>query len=116
AVSNTAPPPVPPPINPKDIPLPVVEFLDPLPSPDQNAPPRAPATPWAQRMLAALLDPRSIQWMMMLGGGLMVLGLIVWLVSRGIFENTLVVATALTLGALAIHGAGCFTALKTRYK
>jgi len=67
-------------------------------------------------MMAALLDPRSIQWMMMLGGGLMVLGIIVWLVSKGIFQNTLVVAAALTIGALAVHGSGCFVALKTRYK
>src|SRR5688572_3258086 len=66
------PPPVPPvaaaqarpPIDPKDIPLPVVEFLDP-PTSQQPQVPAPPATPWAQRMLAALLDPRSIQWMMM---------------------------------------------------
>src|SRR5581483_5166192 len=69
-----------------------------------------------QRMMAALLDPRSIQWMMMLGGGLMVLGIIVWLVSKGIFQNTLVVAAALTIGALAVHTSGCFVTLKTRYK
>jgi hypothetical protein len=67
-------------------------------------------------MMAALLDPRSIQWMMMLGGGLMVLGLIVWLVSKGVFQNTLVVAATLTVGSLLVHGAGCFVALKTRYK
>src|SRR6476646_8638300 len=96
-----------------DAPLPVTDFLDP---PPQKKPPSPPATPWTQRMMAALLDPRSIQWMMMLGGGLMVLGIIVWLVSKGIFQNTLVVATALTLGALAVHGSGCFVALKTRYK
>jgi hypothetical protein len=96
-----------------DTPLPVTDFLDP---PHAKKPPAPPATPWAQRMMAALLDPRSIQWMMMLGGGLMVLGIIVWLVSKGIFQNTLVVATALTLGALAVHASGCFVALKTRYK
>src|SRR5262245_9920703 len=97
-----------------DTPLPVVEFLD--PPPEMKAPPSPPQPPWPQRMMAALLDPRSIQWMMMLGGGLMVLGLIVWLVSKGIFQNTLVVAGALTLGALVVHASGCFVALKTRYK
>ncbi|MBW8883399.1 MAG: hypothetical protein JF612_01195, partial [Planctomycetia bacterium] len=96
-----------------DTPLPVTDFLDPPPA---KTPPAPPATPWTQRMMAALLDPRSIQWMMMLGGGLMVLGIIVWLVSKGIFQNTLVVATALTLGALAVHGSGCFVTLKSRYK
>src|SRR5436190_24193539 len=58
-----------------DTPLPVTDFLDP---PPKKSPPSPPATPWTQRMVAALLDPRSIQWMMMLGGGLMVLGIIVW--------------------------------------
>jgi hypothetical protein len=67
-------------------------------------------------MMAALLDPRSIQWMMMLGGGLMVLGLIVWLISKGVFKDPRIVAAALTAGALLVHGAGCFVALKTRYK
>src|SRR5881227_2242289 len=53
-----------------DTPLPVTDFLDPPPA---KKPPSLPTTPWTQRMMAALLDPRSIQWMMMLGGGLMVL-------------------------------------------
>ena len=97
-----------------DTPLPVTDFLD--PPPVKKAAPPVPIVPWPQRMMAALLDPRSIQWMMMLGGGLMVLGIIVWLVSKGIFQNTLVVAAALTIGALAVHSAGCFVALKTRYK
>jgi hypothetical protein len=98
----------------KDTPLPVTDFLD-RPAP-AKAPPAPPKPPWTQRMIAALLDPRSIQWMMMLGGGLMVLGLIVWLVSKGIFQNTLVVAAALTIGSLAVHAAGCFVVLKTRYR
>jgi hypothetical protein len=67
-------------------------------------------------MFAALLDPRSIQWMLSLGGALMVLGIIVWLVSLGIFENTLVVAVTLTTGSLLVHGAGCAVMLKTRYR
>ena len=32
-----------------------------------------------QRVWDILMDPRSIQWIMMMGGGLMVLGLIIWL-------------------------------------
>ena len=54
--------------------------------------------------------------MLSLGGGLMVLGIIVWLVSLGIFENTLVVAVTLTVGSLLVHGAGCAVMLKTRYR
>ncbi|MCI0360833.1 MAG: hypothetical protein L0211_20330 [Planctomycetaceae bacterium] len=114
AVVFGGPSPIPKPVNPRDIPMPVVEFLDPPPRP--APPPQVPVTPWPQRMMAALLDPRSIQWMMMIGGGLMVLGLIVWLVSKGIFENTLVVAATLTVGSLLVHAAGCFLALKTRFK
>ncbi|WP_145084684.1 hypothetical protein [Anatilimnocola aggregata] len=71
---------------------------------------------WSQRMLVALLDPRSIQWMLMLGGGLMVLGLVIWLVSSQLFENKLVVAATLTAGSLLVHLAGCGIALKSRYK
>jgi hypothetical protein len=109
--------PAPEPASAKDIPLPVTDFLDPPPPQSEQKPADSPPRPpLAQRMMAALLDPRSIQWMMMLGGGLMVLGIIVWLISKGIFQNTLVVASALTLGALAVHISGCLLALKTRYK
>jgi hypothetical protein len=67
-------------------------------------------------MFEALLDPRSIQWMLLLGGGLCVLGIIVWLVSKGVFENKLVLAATLGAGTLAILGSGWITALKTRYR
>ena len=69
-----------------------------------------------RRMFEALLDPRSIQWMLTLGGGLCVLGLIVWLTSLGIFENKLVLATATGLGSLAILGGGWWVTLKTRFR
>lgn len=69
-----------------------------------------------RRMFESLLDPRSIQWMLMIGGGLCVLGLIVWLVSLGVFEDPLVLATALGLGTFAILGLGWFIALRTRFR
>jgi len=69
-----------------------------------------------QRMFEALLDPRSIQWMLTLGGGLSVLGMIVWLTSLGIFGNKLVLAAALGAGSLAILGAGWWISLKTRLR
>ena len=68
-----------------------------------------------QRMFESLLDPRSIQWILTIGGCLCVLGLIVWLVSLGIFNNPHVLAVALGLGTLALLGAGWFLALRTRY-
>jgi hypothetical protein len=69
-----------------------------------------------RRMFEALLDPRSIQWMLTLGGGLCVLGLIVWLTSLGVFENKLVLAAVLGLGSLAVLGAGWWVSLKTRFR
>lgn len=69
-----------------------------------------------RRMFEALLDPRSIQWMLTLGGGLCVLGLIVWLTSLGIFENKLVLASVMGIGSLAILGGGWWVSLKTRFR
>ena len=69
-----------------------------------------------RHMFEALLDPRSIQWMLTLGGGLSVLGLIVWLTSWGVFENKLVLAAALGIGSLAILAAGWWVSLKTRFR
>ena len=67
-------------------------------------------------MFEALLDPRSIQWMLTLGGGLCVLGLIVWLTSLGIFKNKLVLAAVMGVGSLVILGAGWWVSLKTRFR
>ena len=67
----------------------IENFLDP-PSGKQSTAAATVATKnmiW-RRMLEALLDPRSIQWMLTIGGGLCVLGLIVWLVSLGVFETS----------------------------
>ena len=95
----------------------IENFLDP-PSGKQSTAAATVATKnviW-RRMFEALLDPRSIQWMLMIGGGLCVLGIIVWLVSKGVFENPLVLAIALGVGTLAILGAGWFVALRTRFR
>jgi hypothetical protein len=101
-------------------PTPIEEFLDPptgSPAQAETATAAAaPATPVLRRMFEALLDPRSIQWMLMIGGGLCVLGVIVWLVSEGVFENKLALAGLLGAGTLAILGAGWYTALRTRFR
>ncbi len=81
----------------------IEHFLDPPTS--QQAAAAATAAPknltW-HRMFEALLDPRSIQWMLMIGGGLCVLGLVIWLISLGVFKDPHVLAAALGLGTLAI--------------
>ncbi len=91
----------------------LTEFFDP------------PATPIPQRsrhwmtlrsMFDALLAPRSIQWMLILGGGLAVLGLLVWLTSLGVFEDPLILAVALGVGTMTILAGGWLVVLKTRFK
>lgn len=88
------------------------QFFDPPSATHAEERPRARIS--VRRMFEALLDPRSIQWMLTLGGALSVLGLIVWLTSLGIFENKLVLASATGLGSLAILGSGWWISLKTR--
>lgn len=82
--------------------------------------PSAPTTPaeeqppWLERALNNLLSPRSIQWMFVIGGGAMVLGLIVWLVSLGVFDDPRLVAGALTLGSFAVYAVGVVVSMRTK--
>jgi hypothetical protein len=94
-------------------PMEIVEFLDPPSSRPFKQPKRQPIS--LRVMFEALLDPRSIQWMLMLGGGLVVLGLVILLVSLGFFQNKETVAIAMGIGSLAILGGGWYVTLKTRY-
>jgi hypothetical protein len=41
----------------------------------------------APMLLQLLLDPKSIERLLLFGGGLSVLGLIAWLISLGVFED-----------------------------
>jgi hypothetical protein len=75
-----------------------------------------PKQPAIGPMLQALLTPRAIHGMLILGGGLSVLGLVVWLCSLGVFENKIVLAAALGLGTLSILGTGWLVALRSRYR
>lgn len=90
------------------------QFYDPPKAPSEPDKPKTAMS--LQQMFEALLDPRSIQWMLTLGGGLSVLGLIVWLTSLGLFENKLALAAAFGIGSLAILGSGWWVALKTRFR
>ncbi|MEQ8837608.1 MAG: hypothetical protein RID07_12450, partial [Lacipirellulaceae bacterium] len=62
------------------------------------------------------LDPRSLQMLMMCGGGLLVLGLIVWLWSIGVFANSLVVACIMGGANLAVLGVGAMLVRESRYQ
>ncbi len=92
----------------------IQQFFDPptTPAPAQRRQPRVSL----RRMFETLLDPRSIQWMLTLGGALSVLGLIVWLTSLGVFENKLVLAAATGIGSLAVLGSGWWISLRTRFR
>jgi hypothetical protein len=63
-----------------------------------------------------LLDPRSIQWLLGLGGTLLVLGLVIWLATLGLFKNPLAVAVALGLGNAALLGGGWAITSYSRYQ
>jgi len=84
-------------------------------------PPAAPIAPKIKtlslrRMFEALLDPQSIQWMLILGGGLLILGMLIWLISLNLFPRAYVFAVILGAVTLAILGTGWFVTLKTRYR
>jgi len=87
-----------------------------------EASPHAPSTPpplpptLSQKILQTLLDPRSIQWMLMIGGGLSVLGLLIYLVSIGLFDNPIYAATALGLGSIALLASGWGVVIRTHYR
>ncbi len=95
----------------------VTVFVDPIGGEAERVPCESQSqTSVFRRMLEAMLDPRAIHWMLLIGGGLSVLGLIIWLVSIGIFDDPRHVAVALGAGSLAILGGGWATVLKTRYR
>jgi len=98
-------------------PLDIVDFLDPPTAPVAVAAPKSPRKQMSMRiMFEALLDPRSIQWMLMLGGGLLILGFIIYLVQKGVFDYPAVLAVAMGIGTLAILAGGWWLVLKTRFR
>ena len=79
------------------------EIIDAELLPDGDEQTSEPATT-RKRLIEQVLSPQALQWMMTCGGGMLILGFVIWLWSVGIFENPLVVASlvgAATLGTLA---------------
>ncbi|HZY90985.1 MAG TPA: hypothetical protein VFE78_39550, partial [Gemmataceae bacterium] len=86
------------------------------PSPEpRQARPAARAAP-RRNLVELLLDPRSIQWMLASGGGLLVLGLVIWLAAQGLFQNKLVVAVMLGAGNAALLAGGWAVLGLTRHE
>ncbi|UUO07985.1 hypothetical protein M4951_06625 [Blastopirellula sp. J2-11] len=52
--------------------------------------------------LEVALDPKTLQYLMALGGGLLMIGLVIWLATIGFFDDPLTVALLLGAGNLAI--------------
>ncbi len=66
--------------------------------------------------LEYLLDPRSLHVMMITGGDLLVLGLVVWMWSIGVFENPKVVAVTLGMANLSLLAGGAALVQYSRYQ
>lgn len=98
-------------------PMPVRQFVD-APSPAVGREQRTAEADGSalERLFRQLLDPRSIQWMLITGGGLMVVGIVVWLVSLGVFDDPRIVAVGLCTGALAVVGVGGWLATRTKHR
>jgi hypothetical protein len=64
----------------------------------------------------AILDPRSIHALLGLGGTLLVIGLVIWLATLGVFKNAAVVAVALGLGNAIVLTAGWWITGRTPYR
>ncbi|QDT66750.1 hypothetical protein [Calycomorphotria hydatis] len=70
----------------------------------------------SKNLLMILLDPQSIRYLMMAGGGVLVFGLVVWLWSVGVFDNPLVTATVLGTANILVLGTGILLYRRTSYE
>jgi hypothetical protein len=85
-------------------------------APTAATPPALPAHRLPRNLMEILLDPRSIQWLLVLGGVLLVVGLVIWLAAAGYFENKLFVAVCLGAGNGALLAGGWALIRFTRYQ
>jgi hypothetical protein len=69
-----------------------------------------------RNIIEVLLDPQTIQWLLAGGGALIVLGLVIWLASLGLFENAGFVAVALGLGNGLLLAGGWALLLRTSHQ
>ena len=83
-------------------------------TPQKNAGPVA--IPPRRPLWEIILDPRTIHWLLGLGGVLLVLGLVIWLATLGIFKNPVVVAFALGIANAALLGGGWAIIRFSRYQ
>lgn len=83
-----------------------------VPEPASQSAPDRRKVGWFER----LLHPETLQRMMLCGGGLLILGFVVWLWSCGVFDNPRVLAVAVGGVNLALIGLGTVLVRSTRYQ
>lgn len=66
-----------------------------------------------QRLFQLLVDPRTIQRLLICGAVLLTGGMVVWLASLGVFDDPMVVAASLGFGTLALMGSGWWVTTRT---
>ncbi|MEM9701973.1 MAG: hypothetical protein AAF907_05975 [Planctomycetota bacterium] len=91
--------------------LPVDPFAD---SPEPSHEPAWPS--WMTTAGAAMLHPRTIRALLGTGGGLVIAGGLVWLVSLGVFDDPRVLAASLVGGCCSLLALGWFLATQTHYR
>ena len=67
-------------------------------------------------LIERLLSPQSLQWMMSVGGGMLVTGFVVWLWSTGLFDNPVIAAWVMGGAIAALIVAGIAIVKLTRYQ
>lgn len=75
-----------------------------------------PPLPPKRSVMEVLLDPQTIQWLLASGGLLLVVGFLIYLGSRGLFDKPIYVAVLMAIGTLGVLGIGWLLLLKTRYQ
>ena len=88
-------------------------FID--PNADPNADPNSEVQP-KPSVVERLLSPESLQRLMLIGGGLLVAGFLVWLKAWVVFKNPIVVAAAIGAVITALIATGLSLIQYTRYR
>jgi hypothetical protein len=94
--------------------IPTVLPADPSPQPNRGTPPPIPRRSQSvqssaeprRNVLEILLDPRNIQWLLVSGAVLLVLGLVIWLAAEGIFQNKEVLAVSMGIANVVLLAGG----------
>ena len=83
---------------------------------DPPSPPPAPNPPARVPLLEQLLRPETLQRLMFVGGGLLVLGFVGWLWSIGLFDQPIIAAVIIGATTLSVLAAGIVLVKKTRFE